>query len=152
MVCHSGLLLYPLSLLWTYNYIDEPAHSVLMYTPLFLPLYHFLSVMDTLATQCACATSHVTPMSLHDCSLTPLALVGPINQSHHWTGFAYGMYRWPTDLAVTFSFLDWSLCYFSDNYFFFWLTNLPPWYATAPPSYPTCPDMGWPVSSHCAMC
>ena len=72
---------------------DEPSHSVLMYTPLFLPLYHFPSVADTPATRCTCTTAHMTPVSLRDHSLTPLTLVNPINLSHHQTGFVYGVYR-----------------------------------------------------------
>ena len=130
---------------------DEPAHSVPMYSFLFFPVYYFPSIMNTPAMQHTCATSCMTPMSLCNHLLTPLTLVGPINQSHHWTSFAYGMYRWPMDVTVTFSFLDWSPCCFSDDYFFFWLTNSPPWYVTALLSYPTHPDTGQPVSSHCAM-
>ena len=129
--------------------IDEPAHLVLTYTIPFLPLYHFPSIVDTPATQHACASSHATPMSLHNCSLTPLTLIGPVNPLHHWTSFVYGMYRWPRDLMVTFSFSDWSPCCFSDDYFFFQLTNLPPWYATVPPCYLTRPNVGRPVPSHC---
>ena len=86
---------------------------------------------------------------LQACAIAHLLLLVPINQSHHWTGFAYRMYRWPTDLTVTFSFLDWSPCCFSDDYFFFQLTNLPPWYTTVLLSYPTHPDVGQPVSSPC---
>ena len=92
-----------------------------MYTLLFLPLYYFPLVVDTPATWHTCATSHATPVSLCNCSLMPLALIGPINLSHHQTSFVYGMYRWSTDLTVMFSFLDWSLSCFSDDYFFFWL-------------------------------
>ena len=131
--------------------VDEPAHLVPTYTILFSPLYHFPSIVDTPAMQCACATTHVTSVSLRDRSLTPLALICPINLSHHRTGFAHGMYRWPTDLIVTFSFLDWSPHCFFDDYFFFQLTDLPPWYVTVSPSYLTHPDVCWPVSSHCAM-
>ena len=44
--------------------INEPAHLVLIYTPLFSPLYHFLSIVDTPAMQHATATSCATPVSL----------------------------------------------------------------------------------------
>ena len=88
---------------------------------------------------------------MDDCLLTPLTLIGPINPSHHQTGFAHGMYRWPMDLIVTLSFLDWSPHCFSDESFFFQLTDLPLWYAAVAPSYPIHPNVGWPVPSHCAM-
>ena len=52
---------------------DEPAHSVPMYTILFSPLYHFPSIADTPATQ------RMTPVSLHDCLLALLTLVGLVN-------------------------------------------------------------------------
>ena len=99
--------------------IDEPAHLVQMCTILFLHLYHFLSIADTPTKRHTCATSCTTSMSLHAHSLTQLALVCPINPSHHWTGFTYGTYRWPMDLIVMFSFLDWSPCCFSDDHFIF---------------------------------
>ena len=65
---------------------DEPAHSVPTYTPLFLPLYHFPSVADTQPRD-----APVQPPARH--SRAPLALVDPVNPSHHRTGFAHGMYR-----------------------------------------------------------
>ena len=72
---------------------DKPAHSVLTYTILFLPLYHFPSTTDTPTMQHACATTCATSASLRDCLLTPLTLTCPVNPLHHWTSFAYGTYR-----------------------------------------------------------
>ena len=44
----------------------------------------------------------------------------------------------------------WVPTLFSDDIFLLWVTDSPPWYPTALLSYPTYPDTGQLVSSHCA--
>ena len=74
---------------------DEPAHLVLLYTPLFSPFFHFLPIADPLP--------HTLPTwpPVHNACLH-LTLY----QSLHQTGSPYLMDRWLIDLIATFMFLN----------------------------------------------
>ena len=119
--------------------------------PLVFAFYYFPSVVDTPAMQHATATSHVTPMSLHNHSLALSCPHWPHYQLHHQTSFMYWMYMWSMDSAVTFPFLDGSPHCFLMIFSLFDFTDLPLWYLTALLSYLTHPDVGWPVLSYCTM-
>ena len=129
-----------MSLLTQYGHRPSHFHLSITFPPLWIPQSHDAPLWHHAQHPWAFTIAH---------SHCP-TLIGPItNHTYHQTSFTYRMYMWPTDPAVTFPFLDRSPHCFLMIFSLFYFTDLPLWYPTAWLSYPTHPDAGWPVSSHC---
>ena len=146
LVANCHLHLYPfLRMKFCLIIGDEPAYSV-------QPHFHFS--ITFYSSQIHCHVMHLYNI-LHDTHKPPWLLACTTcphwshYQLHHWTSLAYGMYMWPMDPTAIFPFLDRSLHCFLRIFPLFYFANPMQWYTTALVSYLTCPDMGWPVSSHC---
>ena len=157
----SKLVYYPWELFSCYAQHSHIQHSAFLSTCTYCHQQSHITVLYTCALMSLliwyqCIPLYVCLHIISYLSWIPQPHNVPVQHPvwHPWvfvmTSFVYGMYRWPMDHTVIFSFLDWSPHCFSDDYFFFQLTDWPPWYMTVLLSYLTCPDVDQPVSSHCA--